>query len=92
MTSSRTRVPDALPSPDEVAAAAVVAFDPGRHVGVAWVSAGGGLLRSAVISSQDLARVAVPAGARVVLGDGTGSRALQAALRDLGLSPETVDE
>ena len=72
--------------------ARLVAFDPGRHVGVAWVTAGGSLLFGAVIALDDVPRVAVPAGARVLLGDGTGSRALAAALRGLGLRPELVDE
>lgn len=92
MTSSAQRFPDALPPATAVAGAALVAFDPGRHVGVAWVTAGGSLLLGAVIELDEVARVAVPAGARVVLGDGTGSRALAAALRGRGLCPELVDE
>ena len=92
VTTSTANVPDALPSEDAVSATALVAFDPGRHVGVAWVTAGGSLLASAVVSIDDLGQIAVPTGARVVLGDGTGSRALAAALGDLGLRPETVDE
>jgi hypothetical protein len=86
------RTADALPTPDDVAGATVVAFDPGRHVGVAWVSARGSLLWSAVIGAEDVARVAVPLDARVVHGDGTGSRDLAAALRAAGLRPEAVDE
>ncbi len=82
----------ALPPVEDVSGAALVAFDPGRHVGVAWVSDGGSLLHSVVITAQELARVAVPPRARVLLGDGTGSRALGAALRGLGLAPELVDE
>jgi len=75
-----------------VAGAALVAFDPGRHIGVAWLTAGGSLLFGAVITLDELARAAVPAGARVLLGDGTGSRELAAALRGRGLCPELVDE
>jgi hypothetical protein len=81
-----------LPTPDDVVGASVVAFDPGRRVGVAWVTSGGGLLWSAVIAAEDLGRVTVPGGARVVLGDGTGSRALAAALAALGMRAEPVDE
>jgi len=92
VTSYARRLPDALPPETAVAGAALVAFDPGRHVGVAWVTAGGSLLFGAVITLDALARVAVPSGARVLLGDGTGSRALAAALRGRGLCPELVDE
>ncbi len=92
MTAPGQHALDTLPTPDAVVGASVVAFDPGRRVGVAWVAAGGGLLWSAVIAAEDLGRVAVPVGARIVLGDGTGSRALAAALRALGLHAEPVDE
>lgn len=92
MTTVAQQLPDTLPSATAVAGAVLVAFDPGRHVGVAWVTAGGSLLWGAVIAVDDLPQVAVPAGARVLLGDGTGSRALASALRGLGLHPELVDE
>jgi hypothetical protein len=92
VTAPGQRAPNTLPTPDDVVGADLVAFDPGLRLGVAWVTAGGGLLWSAVIAAEDLGRVAVPVDARVVLGDGTGSRALAAALRGLGLHPEAVDE
>ncbi len=92
MRSVPSALPASLPPAAAVAGAAVVAFDPGRRVGIAWVSPGGSLLRHAVIGSAELPRVPVPADARVVIGDGTGSRALAAALRALGFDPELVDE
>ena len=92
MTVPGQHAADTLPTRDDVSGADVVAFDPGRRVGVAWVTAGGGLLWSAVIAADDLGRVAVPEGARVVLGNGTGSRALAAALLGLGVRAEAVDE
>jgi len=92
VTAPGQHTADTLPTRDVVVGADVVAFDPGRRVGVAWVTAGGGLLWSAVIAAEDLGRVSVPVGARVVLGDGTGSRALATALRAMGLQPEAVDE
>lgn len=70
----------------------MVAFDPGRRVGVAWVSPGGSLLRHAVIGADELPNVPVPAAARVVIGDGTGSRRLAAALRAVGVEPELANE
>ncbi len=81
-----------LPEPEVVAAAALVALDPGKRLGVAWVSAGGSLLRGAIVALEDLPRVPLPPGARVVQGDGTGSQALAAALRELGVCSERVDE
>lgn len=75
-----------------MASATLVAFDPGRRIGVAWVDAQGRRLHGAIVEVAALADVPVPAGARVVLGDGTGSRALAAALTALSLRPEYVDE
>jgi hypothetical protein len=86
--ASRSR----LPSADEVSGAVLVAFDPGRHVGVAWVTAGGSLLHGAIVGLADLPHLPVPAGARVVAGDGTGSRALAAGLAELGVVAERIDE
>ncbi len=80
--------PEAL----EVASAAMVGLDPGRRIGVAWVSADGTLLGSAIVELTELQRLPLPSGAQVVLGDGTGSRALAAALAALGVEAEPIDE
>lgn len=69
-----------------------MAFDPGRRIGVAWVDAVGALLCGRVIDADALGAVVVPAGARVVSGNGTGSRALLTALVARGLRPERIDE
>ncbi len=70
----------------------LVAFDPGRNVGVAFVSDAGELLRRAVVSPEEAARLELPAGATVLVGDGTGSEALVAALRRAGHEPVVVPE
>jgi hypothetical protein len=70
----------------------VIAFDPGLRIGVAWVAPDGRLLRHEVVDAAALATYPIPAGARVVLGDGTGSRALGAELGARGIVHELVDE
>ena len=73
-------------------AAAVVAFDPGRNIGVAWLDSAGQLLASKVVELGDLAGLDLPEGAVLVAGDGTGSTELLGHLKSLGLAAELVDE
>ncbi len=70
----------------------VIAIDPGLRIGVAWVTPEGRLLRHEVVDAAALATYDVPSGARVVVGDGTGSAALSTALRARGIAHELVDE
>ncbi len=70
----------------------LVALDPGRNLGVAFVSEGGALERHHVITLEELGRLDVPAGATVLVGDGTGSAAVVSALRRLGIEPTLVPE
>lgn len=72
--------------------ATVVAIDPGHNVGVAWVDGGGRALRLAVLARGDLEVLLLPPHTPIVLGDGTGSRALAAILRARGIAPEMIDE
>ena len=72
--------------------AVLVAFDPGRNVGVAYVTPAGELVRTLVVSPEEAPTVQVPAGATVLVGDGTGSAALAAALRGAGHDPVLVPE
>jgi hypothetical protein len=81
-----------FPSAEAIASAAVVAFDPGRRIGVAWVDAHGRRLHGTIIEVAELDAVAVPATARVVVGDGTGCRALAAELSARGWQAERIDE
>ena len=71
---------------------AIIAFDPGRNVGVAFVSAGGDLLSHEIIDLGAVKRLSLSPAATLVIGDGTGSRAIQDVLDKLGLSYEVVDE
>ena len=70
----------------------LVAFDPGRNVGVAYVTETGALERRSIVTPEEAQRVPVPPGATVLVGDGTGSGALAAALREVGLDPVIVPE
>ncbi len=70
----------------------LVAFDPGRNVGVAYVSEAGSLLASAVVTVGDLPGLDLPAGAVVLVGAGTGRRDVLAALAARGLEAVLVDE
>jgi len=70
----------------------VVALDPGRNLGVAFVDGVGQLVYRNVISLDALETLPIPNGATVVVGNGTGSRRVQAALRARALSFAVVDE
>ncbi len=80
------------PIPGTPAGATVLAFDPGRHVGVAWLDDDGTLLRGDVLDLPTAARLEVPAHVQVVVGNGTGSRAVQVALGAAGHPFVIVDE
>lgn len=82
------RTHGAAPGPE----ATVVAVDPGHNVGVAWVDGVGRALRLAILTRADLEVLLLPPHTPIVLGDGTGSRALAAILRARGFDPELVDE
>ncbi|CAN5723443.1 hypothetical protein BH23DEI1_BH23DEI1_01650 [soil metagenome] len=70
----------------------VIAIDPGKRIGVAWVAGDGRLVRHEVVDAATLASYAFPSEARVVVGDGTGSAAISDGLRDRGVVHELVDE
>lgn len=72
--------------------AAVVAFDPGRNIGVAWLDSAGRLLSSRVVELGGVAGLELPEGAVLVAGDGTGSAELLSHLKSLGMEAELVDE
>ncbi|MGI6037392.1 MAG: hypothetical protein ACOYD6_04110 [Limnochordia bacterium] len=76
----------------------IIAIDPGRDkCGVAIVSREGTLWRK-VIPRKDLEQIVEACRqrwkdvARIVIGDGTGSKEVFQELRDLGLAVELVDE
>ncbi len=70
----------------------VLAFDPGRNVGVALVAADGTLLSVRTDTLAAAVPTAVEPGTAVITGDGTGSAELLALLRKRGLDPVVVDE
>lgn len=70
----------------------IVALDPGRNIGVAFVSGEGRLGFHKVLTVAQLETLAFPAGATVLVGDGTGSAVVQELLTKRGLSCEVVDE
>jgi hypothetical protein len=69
----------------------ILALDPGRNIGVAYVDRQGKLLHNAII---DLGAVKTLnfSDVSVVIGDGTGSRAIQDVLQKLEVSFTIVDE
>ena len=78
-------------SDDASDAGLVVAFDPGRNLGVAFVTLDGRLLKQQVVAPQEVAHLNLPP-ATVVVGDGTGHKELVAALARLGRRVELVPE
>ncbi len=70
----------------------IVAFDPGKNLGVAFVSEAGVLERGLVVEPTALVDLELPEHATLVVGDGTGSVAVMAALAARGLSAELVGE
>lgn len=70
----------------------VLAFDPGRNLGAAWVDMAGTVLRQAILAVDDLERLVLPPDAVVVVGNGTGSAGLVGRLRARGVDPQVVDE
>lgn len=73
-------------------AALVLALDPGRNVGAAWVAFDGRVARRAILAEGDLDRLAIPPATVVLVGDGTGSAAVVERLRRRGVTPVVVDE
>jgi len=80
------------PEAAQVASAAIVAFDPGHHIGVAWVDASGRRLYGTIVAHDAIALLPLPPSARLLVGDGTGARAVVAALAARGRPVERVDE
>lgn len=70
----------------------LVALDPGKNIGVAFVSVDGTLGFHEVMTLAALETLDLPAGATILLGDGTGSRALQGLLERRGFACTVVNE
>lgn len=72
--------------------APLVALDPGKNLGVAFVHADGSLGFHAVVTLEQLTTLDLPEGATVLVGDGTGSGAVQKVLKSRNVTYEIVDE
>lgn len=70
----------------------IVAFDPGRNIGVAIVDESGRLLRSQIVEFGELERLRLPTPATIVVGNGTGCERVRTALQNRGLTARLVDE
>jgi hypothetical protein len=70
----------------------IIAFDPGRNIGVAYVSEAGELLQRAIVDLGAVKSLELPAEATLVIGNGTGSRALQDVFARLGRAYALVPE
>jgi hypothetical protein len=70
----------------------LVALDPGRRLGVAWVTRDGRLVRHEIIDVGELDRYDFADATRVVVGDGTGSAGVSAGLGARGIDHDLVDE
>lgn len=69
----------------------VVAFDPGKNIGYAAIDERGKLDEHGVVELAEVAPMPIRADV-VVVGSGTGHKALVALLRERGIEPEVVDE
>ena len=70
----------------------LVALDPGKNLGVAFVYADGSLGFHAVMTLEHLQTLALPEQATVLVGDGTGSSTVQKVLKSRNIAYEIVDE
>ena len=69
----------------------IIAVDPGKNLGVAWVSQEGTLLRHEIVTLADLETLELSS-ATIIVGDGTGTVAVQKILKTRGLDFVVVDE
>jgi hypothetical protein len=72
--------------------ALIVAIDPGRHIGVAFVSLQGELGWHTITDLTGLQTLAIPSDATVVVGNGTGAQQVTAVLTACGITYQLVEE
>lgn len=70
----------------------IIALDPGRNIGVAFVSSDGVLGFHNVMDLGQLERLEFPPNTTVLVGDGTGSEVVQKLLVQRDIKFEVVDE
>lgn len=76
----------------EIVPVTLVALDPGKNLGVAFVHADGMLGFHAVMTLEQLESLPLPEYTKVIIGDGTGSKAVQTLLDRRNTPYEVVDE
>ena len=76
----------------EFMTASIVALDPGRNIGVAFVARDGTLGFHDVLELAQLETLEFPPTATVLVGDGTGSDIVKTLLTRRGIKFEIVDE
>lgn len=69
----------------------IIALDPGKNLGVAWVSSDSKLVRHEILDFAALQTLDF-ANAVIIVGDGTGSEAVRNILKTRGLNFVVVDE
>jgi len=72
--------------------ATIVAIDPGKHVGVAYVSAQGELGWHTITDLAGLKTLTMPENATVIVGNGTGAQQVTAVLIARGIGYQLVEE
>lgn len=70
----------------------IIALDPGKNIGLALVSSDRRLLDSSILSMKELEVYSFSNDAKIVVGDGTGSKGVQEVLDSRGLGYELVNE
>jgi len=68
----------------------IVAIDPGKNIGIAYVSLNGELIKSEIISATELNTYEFPNNATIVIGNGTTSKKIIEIIEHL--EPIIVDE
>lgn len=70
----------------------LVALDPGKNVGVAFVARSGALISHQVLTLGQLEALEFPQDATFLVGNGTGTGDVQTVLKARGLAYNVVDE
>ncbi len=70
----------------------LVALDPGKNVGVAFVAQSGALLFHQVLTLEQLEALELPEDVTFLVGNGTGTGDVQGVLKGRGLPYNVVDE
>lgn len=70
----------------------LVALDPGKNVGVAFVARSGALLFHQVLTLEQLESLELPQDVTFLVGNGTGTGDVQTVLKGRGLAYNVVDE